>query len=74
LVNFLTSINKNYYIAIVSLISVLLNILLNFILINYYGVYGISVATSSVVFVRYLFLMFFTIKQRNMSFKKIEVI
>lgn len=69
LVNFLTSINKNNYMAYVSLISIIINIVLNFILIKFYGVYGIAIATTTVVIIRNVILFLFTIKQRNIILK-----
>ena len=65
LVNFLTSINKNNYMAIVSFISIVLNILLNFILVDSYGIFGIVLATTIVVIIRNLILFRFTMIQKN---------
>ncbi|MEZ4970190.1 MAG: lipid II flippase MurJ [Flavobacteriaceae bacterium] len=65
LVNFLTSINKNNFMAIVSLISVVLNIILNFALVNHFGIFGIVTATTTVVIIRNLILLRFTIIQKN---------
>jgi putative peptidoglycan lipid II flippase len=65
LVNFLTSINKNIYMAIVSFISVILNVILNFVLINIYGVFGIAIATTTVVIIRNSILFLFTLKQKK---------
>lgn len=65
LVNFLTSINKNVYMAIVSFISIILNIVLNYILIDLYGVFGIAIATTVVVIIRNSILFLFTLKQKG---------
>ncbi|GAB4508883.1 MAG: murein biosynthesis integral membrane protein MurJ [Allomuricauda sp.] len=65
LVNFLTSINKNSYMAIVSFISIVLNIMLNFMLVKPYGVFGIAVATTVVVILRNLILFYLTKIQKN---------
>ncbi|WP_313783120.1 murein biosynthesis integral membrane protein MurJ [Flagellimonas profundi] len=68
LVNFLTSINKNSYMAIVSFVSIVLNIILNFILVKPYGVFGIAIATTVVVILRNLILFYFTKIQKNKTF------
>ncbi|MEC7770165.1 MAG: lipid II flippase MurJ [Bacteroidota bacterium] len=47
---FLTSINKNNFLVISSLISLILNIVLNTVLINSMGVSGLALATSLVSF------------------------
>lgn len=47
---FLTSINKNNFLVISSLISLILNIVLNSVLINSMGVSGLALATSLVSF------------------------
>ena len=65
LVNFLTSINKNSYMAIVSFVSIVLNIILNFSLVKPYGVFGIAIATTIVVILRNLLLFHFTKIQKN---------
>lgn len=65
LVNFLTSINKNNYMAIVSFASIVLNIVLNVILIKTLGIFGIVWATTIVVILRNLVLFRFTISQKN---------
>jgi len=67
LVNFLTSINKNNYMAIVSFVSLILNILLNFILMKYYGIFGIAISTTVVVIIRNIILFIFTLKQKGIS-------
>ena len=66
LVNFLTSINKNNFMALLSLISVILN--LTFILILYpkYGIYGIATATTLIFIIRSIILYIYTIKQRRL--------
>ena len=61
LVNFLTSINKNNFMALVSLIGALLNLILDFILAKTYGVYGIAICTTCVVIIRFLILLNYTI-------------
>ncbi|MBO0330173.1 polysaccharide biosynthesis C-terminal domain-containing protein [Muricauda sp. CAU 1631] len=68
LVNFLTSINKNSYMAIVSFVSIVLNVILNFILVKPYGVFGIAIATTVVVILRNLILFYFTKVQKNKAY------
>lgn len=48
MVKFLTSINKNNFMVLTSILSLLLNISLNFILIEKIGIYGLALATSIV--------------------------
>ena len=67
LISFLTSINKNNYQAYVTLISVILNIILDIILIKYFGVFGIAIATTVITIVRDTVLFLFTLKQRRLS-------
>jgi putative peptidoglycan lipid II flippase len=64
LVSFLTSINKNIYMAIVSFISIVLNVVLNFLLINKFGVFGIAIATTTVIIIRNTILFLFARKQK----------
>jgi len=45
---FLTAINKNNFLVITSIVSLLLNTFLNYILIDSMGVYGLALATSLV--------------------------
>ncbi|MCK0159325.1 murein biosynthesis integral membrane protein MurJ [Allomuricauda sp. F6463D] len=65
LVNFLTSINKNSYMAIVSFISIILNIILNTIFVKQFGIFGIAMATTIVVILRNIILFYFTKIQKN---------
>ncbi|OUS02944.1 virulence factor MviN [Flavobacteriales bacterium 33_180_T64] len=53
---FLTSINKNNFMVLTSIISLLLNIILNYILIQKMGVYGLALATSIVSIVNSIIL------------------
>ncbi len=63
LVKFLTSINKNKFMAWVSLFSLVANIILNFLLIKKYGVYGLVMATTIIYILSSCFYISFTIKQ-----------
>jgi len=65
LVNFLTSINKNAFMAWIALGSMLLNILLDYVGMKFYGVYGITIATTTIMVLRSLVLLKFTINQRS---------
>lgn len=56
MVKFLTSINKNNFMVITSIISLVLNISLNYILIKQLGVYGLAFATSVVSLVNSVIL------------------
>lgn len=56
MVKFLTSINKNNFMVLTSIISLILNICLNYLLIKQLGVYGLALATSIVSFVNSLIL------------------
>jgi putative peptidoglycan lipid II flippase len=56
LVRFLESINKNKFMAYVSLICLVLNIALNYALIEKYGVYGLALATSVVAIINSIIL------------------
>lgn len=62
IVNFLTSINKNVYMAYVSFGSLVLNIILDFILIKYYGVLGIAICTTVVIIIKNFFLFGYTFR------------
>ena len=56
MVKFLTSINKNNFMVLTSIISLTLNIVLNFILIDLMGVYGLALATSLVSMINSIIL------------------
>ncbi|WP_431157706.1 murein biosynthesis integral membrane protein MurJ [Winogradskyella poriferorum] len=68
IVKFLTSINKNRFMAWISLFNLLINVLLNLILIKYYGVYGLALSTTFVLIISAFIYFLFTHKQ----FKKIN--
>ena len=63
MVKFLTSINKNSFMAWTSLANLVINIILNIILIKYYGVYGLAFSTSLVLIISSCFYFGFTYKQ-----------
>ncbi|WP_435413446.1 murein biosynthesis integral membrane protein MurJ [Psychroserpens mesophilus] len=67
MVKFLTSINKNNFMVLTSVISLILNICLNFILIEQLGVYGLALATSIVSLVNsvILYLYIYQLKKQH---------
>jgi len=65
IVNFLTSINKNNFMAVVSFIAVILNIILDIIFMRFYGIYGIAISTTFIVIIRFLILLKYTINENN---------
>lgn len=67
LVNFITSINKNNFLALVSLISVVLNVVFNIFFIQYYGLLGIAISTTLVVAIRSFLLFGYVIKHYKVS-------
>lgn len=66
MVKFLTSINKNNFMALVSAFSLILNIILNYILIKTMGVYGLALSTSLVSIITGIILYIY-IKHLNKS-------
>lgn len=65
IVRFLTSINKNAFMAYVSLASLILNIILDFILMKLYGIMGIALCTAILQIFRSLVLLNYTVKQQK---------
>ena len=65
LVNFLISINKNSYMAYISLIALILNIVLDYILMQYYGVFGLAICTTIITIGRCLALYVYTVRIKN---------
>ncbi|TBN06526.1 virulence factor MviN [Hyunsoonleella flava] len=63
LVRFLTSINKNKFMAWVSFFSLLANIILNSILIEKFEIYGLLIATIIIHLFSFIFYVYFTHKQ-----------
>ncbi|WP_199757248.1 murein biosynthesis integral membrane protein MurJ [Formosa maritima] len=66
LVQFLTSINKNTFMAYVSFGSMTLNIILDYIFLKLYGIYGIVLCTTTIYMLRSLILYIYTNKQKNL--------
>ena len=68
IVKFLTSINKNKFMAWISFFNLLVNIILNIIFIKYYGVFGLALSTSLVLIISSCFYFGYTYKQyKNLS-------
>lgn len=65
IVRFLTSINKNAFLAYISFGSVILNIFFDFILMNIYGILGIAICTLLIEIIRSLFLMKYVNTQKR---------
>ncbi len=63
IVKFLTSVNKNMFMAKISFLNLLVNITLNFIFIQYYGVFGLALSTTIVLIVSSGFYFGYTYKQ-----------
>ena len=68
IVKFLTSINKNSFMAWISLANLVINLVLNFIFVKYYGVYGLAISTSMVLIISSGFYFGYTYR----LYKKIE--
>ena len=62
MVKFLTSINKNNFMVIASVVNLLLNVVLNYMLIKSMGVYGLALATSLVSIINSIILYVYIIK------------
>ncbi|MBU2938617.1 virulence factor MviN [Lacinutrix sp. C3R15] len=65
IVRFLTSINKNTFMAYISFVTVLLNIVLDIVLMKYYGVFGIALCTALLQVFRSLVYLKYTTNQQK---------
>ena len=65
LVNFLTSINKNSFMAYLAFGSMILNFILDFWLVKEYGLFGIAICTSCIYIIRSIVLFKYTVNQKN---------
>lgn len=72
LVNFLISINKNSYMAYVSLFALILNIVLDYILMQYYGVFGLAICTTIITIGRCMALYIYTLRIKNSTIKPLK--
>lgn len=68
IVKFLTSINKNSFMAWISLANLIINLVLNIIFVKFYGVYGLAVSTSLVLIISSCFYFWYT----NNQYKKLK--
>ena len=66
IVRFLTSINKNSFMAYVSFATVILNIILDIIFMKLYGVIGIALCTACTQIIRCLIFLKYTTKQQRL--------
>lgn len=62
MVKFLTAINQNVFMAWTSFLKLILNIILNIILIQYFGVYGLVLATTIVLIIASLIYLYHSYK------------
>ncbi|MBF8149558.1 polysaccharide biosynthesis C-terminal domain-containing protein [Winogradskyella sp. F6397] len=69
IVKFLTSINKNKFMAQISFVNLFVNIILNMLFIEHYGVFGLALSTTLVLIISSCFYFGFTYKQ----YKKINI-
>lgn len=65
MIRFLTAINKNNFMVITSIVSLVSNLILNFILIKVMGVYGLALSTSIVSMVVGIILYIYIIKLKK---------
>ena len=72
-VKFLTAINKNKFMAWTSLWNLGLNLLLNAVLIKYWGIYGLAMSTTIMYIVSSIIYVGFTYKQYKIAVSKTEV-
>lgn len=67
-VNFLTAINKNSFMAWVSLWNLLLNLILNLVLMKFFDIYGLVMSTTIVYIICSFIYVGFTYKQYKVAF------
>ncbi|HMB61475.1 MAG TPA: lipid II flippase MurJ [Eudoraea sp.] len=65
MVNFLTSINKNAIMAYIATIAMVLNVILDYILMQYYGVLGIAICTTIVIMIKNTIMFLYIYKLHN---------
>mgnify|MGYP003634068210 CR=1 FL=1 len=67
MVNFATSINKNSIMAYISLVALILNLILDYIFIEIYGVFGIALCTTIITVLKSMTMYWYLkkIKQEN---------
>lgn len=67
IVQYLTSLNKNAFMAYVSFGSMTLNIILDYVFLKLYGIYGIVLCTTTIYIVRSIVLFTFANKQNKVQ-------
>ena len=67
MVNFLTSINKNSIMAYISLVALVLNVILDYIFMQYYGILGIALCTTIVVIVKNTAMFIYIFRLRKVE-------
>ncbi len=65
MVNFLTSINKNAIMAYISFVALIINIILDYIFMQYYGIWGIALCTTVVVILKNTAMFVYIYKLRK---------
>lgn len=65
IVRFLTSINKNSFLAYVSFGAVVLNLILDFVFMKLYGVIGIAICTTIIEVIKVFVFLHYTNKQQK---------
>ncbi len=69
MVKFLTSINENKFMAYTSIFSLTTNLVMNFVLIQYYGLYGLALSTTIVqISVTTIFFIYIKSLYRNFGY------
>jgi len=65
MVNFLTSVNKNAIMAYISIAALIVNTILDYILMQYYGVVGIAICTTIVVIAKNIAMFLYILRLRS---------
>ncbi len=65
MVNFLTSINENAVMAYISFVALILNIILDYIFMQYYGIFGIALCTTVVVILKNLAMFVYILRLKR---------
>ncbi|MDB9961274.1 MATE family efflux transporter [Oceanihabitans sp.] len=73
IVRFLTSINKNAFMAYISFTTVILNIILDIVLMKLYGVMGIALCTAFLQIFRSLIYLKYTANQQKIMVSKTPI-
>lgn len=60
IVNYLTSVNRNNFMAFVAILAAIMNFTLDWYFMEKFGIYGIALCTTVVVILRFIFLVGYT--------------